>query len=101
MAKEYIERNEAIKELRDVYEFENPTASGPFDEYATMLVPRVLKNLPTADVVEVKHGEWIILGECDFQCPECGFRFTSPDDISMFKFCRCGLKMDRKEGTEK
>lgn len=101
MAKEYIERNEAIKELRDVYEFENPTASGPFDEYATMLVPRVLKNLPTADVVEVKHGEWIILGDCDFQCPECGFRFTSPDDISMFKFCRCGLKMDRKEGTEK
>ena len=101
MAKEYIERNEAIKELRDVYEFENPTASGAFDEYATMLVPRILKNLPTADVVEVKHGEWIILGECDFQCPECGFRFTSPDDISMFKFCRCGLKMDRKEGTEK
>lgn len=101
MAKEYIERNEAIKELRDVYEFENPTASGAFDEYATMLVPRILKNLPTADVVEVKHGEWIILGDCDFQCPECGFRFTSPDDISMFKFCRCGLKMDRKEGAEK
>ena len=96
MAKEYIERNEAIKELRDVYEFENPTASGAFDEYATMLVPRILKNLPTADVVEVKHSKWIILGDCDFQCPECGFRFTSPDDISMFKFCRCGVKMDKE-----
>ena len=57
-------------------------------------------DAPAADVVEVKHGEWVILGDCDFKCPECGFRFTSPDDISMFKFCRCGLKMDRKEGTE-
>lgn len=54
----------------------------------------IVDSQPAADVVEVKHGEWIILGDCDFQCPECGFRFTSPDDISMFKFCRCGLKMD-------
>lgn len=61
MAKEYIERNEAIKELRDVYEFENPTASGAFDEYATMLVPRVLKNLPTADVVD--RPKWISVKE--------------------------------------
>lgn len=61
MAKEYIERNEAIKELRDVYEQENPTASGPFDEYATMLVPRVLKKLPTADVID--RPKWISVAE--------------------------------------
>lgn len=65
MAKEYIERNEAIKELRDVYEFENPTASGAFDEYATMLVPRILKNLPTADVID--RPKWISVVE---QLPE-------------------------------
>lgn len=61
MAKEYIERNDAIKELRDVYEHENPTASGPFDEYATMLVPRILKNLPTADVID--RPKWISVEE--------------------------------------
>lgn len=61
MAKEYIERNEAIKELRDVYESEYPTASGAFDKYATMLVPRVLKNLPTADVID--RPKWISVEE--------------------------------------
>lgn len=50
---EYIERTKAIKELHDAYEYEYPTASGAFDEFATTIVPNVLKNIPVADVVEV------------------------------------------------
>ena len=47
---EYIEKQAAIKELCETYEHEYPTASGAFDEYATRIVPNVLRNLPPADV---------------------------------------------------
>jgi hypothetical protein len=47
---EYICREEAIKELREVYENEYPTASGDFDEYASHDVPNVLRNMKPADV---------------------------------------------------
>lgn len=50
---EYISREEAIKELREVYEQEYPTASGNFDEYASHDVPNVLRNIPAADVQPV------------------------------------------------
>jgi hypothetical protein len=50
---EYISREEAIKELREVYENEYPTASGDFDEYASHYVPNVLRNIPAADVQPV------------------------------------------------
>lgn len=102
---EYIEREELRKRLLEDIEFcGEPDAILRPIAYSTIIGLKgalsYISTLPTADVVEVKHGEWIILGDCDFQCPECGFRFTSPDDISMFKFCRCGLKMDKKEGAE-
>ena len=60
---EYISREEAIKELREVYENEYPTASGDFDEYASHDVPNVLRNIPAADVQPVKHGWWITKAE--------------------------------------
>ena len=109
MAKEYIERNEAIKELRDVYEFENPTASGAFDEYATMLVPRILKNLPTADVAEVKHAAWKwgkVCGQEGIYCTNCQAGWVNSDKAEWIAhehdYCpKCGAKMDLKEGAEK
>lgn len=54
---EYINREEAIKELREVYENEYPTASGDFDEYASHDVPNVLRNMKVADVQPVDR--WI------------------------------------------
>ena len=50
---EYISKEEAIKELREVYEQEYPTASGNFDEYASHDVPNVLRNIPAANVQPV------------------------------------------------
>ena len=54
---DYISREEAIKELREVYENEYPTASGDFDEYAIHDVPNVLRNMKAADVQPV--NQWI------------------------------------------
>lgn len=55
---EYICKEKAIKELREVYENEYPTASGDFDEYASHDVPNVLRNISAADVQSIKKGHW-------------------------------------------
>jgi hypothetical protein len=39
-------------------------------------------------------GRWKLLGETDYKCSVCGFRFTSGDPIEMFPYCRCGAKME-------
>ena len=57
---EYINREDAIKELREIYEYEYPTASGDFDEYANHDVPNVLRNMPFTYVQPVK---WISVDE--------------------------------------
>lgn len=41
----------------------------------------------------MKPGRWIEREDCVYQCSECGFQFTTADDISKFKFCRCGANM--------
>ena len=44
---DYINREITIKALRDTYEYEFPTASGSFDEYATKIVPNVINQIET------------------------------------------------------
>lgn len=58
---DYISKEKAIKELREVYENEYPTASGDFDEYASHDVPNVLRNIPSAGVQPVDR--WISVDE--------------------------------------
>ena len=75
----------------------------------------VLNEAPTADVVEVRHGEWEIKAESyrivdDFDeelyvvCPYCKRRFWVPYELSdnkileyareNYPYCHCGAKMD-------
>lgn len=61
---EYISREKAIKELREVYENEYPTASGDFDKYASHDLPNVLRNMEAANVQPAIHAhltnrEWL------------------------------------------
>ena len=87
----YIDADKFMEELND--------AQIEFDEhYKGLGKAKVMLSLqPTADVVEVKRGHWIEDEVCVYTCSECGFTFTSADNISEFKFCRCGAKMDGKE----
>ena len=69
---------------------------------------KILKEAPTADVVEVWHGKWIEtqepLGWCDVDCIECSVcheswiidEDSSIDDYEcMWHYCpHCGAKMD-------
>ena len=55
----------------------------------------LLEDTPTADVVEVRHGQWID-GKCGHYkiCSECK-QITDFD----FDYCpNCGAKMDGKDG---
>ena len=52
------------------------------------------------DFAPVVHGRWVKLGEADYKCSVCGFRFTSGDPIELFTHCRCGAKMDGGNDAE-
>ena len=61
----------------------------------------LLEKQLTADVVEVRHGEWIDDGDC-FHCSDCGKTYhlgslqTIYDVKRCWKYCsHCGAKMDK------
>lgn len=68
-----------------------------------------IKALPSADVVEVKHGKWImenyetrsprgrIIRNKNFKCSNCG---RSNGRYNTSYCCGCGAKMYEKEGAE-
>ena len=70
-----------------------------------------LYNLPTADVVEMKHGEWKPIdpeSDVRFFCSECETEISTSwdyDEAEMWKYCPCcGAKMDgtpKERGGEK
>lgn len=86
---EYIDRTDLIKNL-------NKFAP----EHYTALINQLIMKQPTADVVEVKHGEWKKI-ECGTICTNCNrvydndFEFSYKQINEYFKQCpECGAKMD-------
>ena len=61
-------------------------------------ITKLINETPTADVVEVLHGEWIPTGGetlflREFRCNRCKSR-----QLGNTKYCpNCGAKMDRKK----
>lgn len=58
-----------------------------------------LKKQPTADVVEVRHGRWIINDE-DYwtKCSVCEFEYLDEQEhiYNTYRYCpHCGAKMDK------
>lgn len=97
MAKEYIERQRAIVDACNSLEL-YPS------EYAKL--EDALNRIPTADVVEVRHGKWIQphwknSNYC-CNCSECGgeamHREYQWDKNGIYPICpNCGAKMDVEE----
>ena len=54
-----IRREDAIDEIREVYEELFPTASGAFDEFVVTIIPNILRNLPSAE----PERKWIPVTE--------------------------------------
>lgn len=68
-------------------------------------VKRAIEQTPTADVVEVRHGEWQDTGDKEldtiysgYRCSVCGFVICGHSG----KYCsECGAKMDGKRSDDK
>lgn len=59
-----------------------------------------IEDASTADVVEVKHGEWIKFDEGDCYCSNCGITLEDWVQGIFYKFCpNCGADM-RERGEE-
>lgn len=101
---EYIERSKAIKEINDAYEYDFPTASGEFDEFVSTIVPNILRNIPAADVVEIKHGYWkdTEYGTCSVcnrsisEIYDADSSMTTNVLLELTACPFCGAKMDKK-----
>ena len=108
---EYIEREALLERLRfkrDIERHPRVKLSG-----LQSAIAQVYK-FPTADVVEVVHGEWIVAeddyGICatEFTCSHCKVslvtsELTDGQFLDMMKYCpNCGAKMDgeRKDVTD-
>lgn len=84
MAKEFIEREEALSAIKQAFE----KGEGP---------SLYIKRIPTADVVEVVHAKWDDNG----RCTNCGghapyYSMASTYYASPYCF-ECGAKMDKED----
>ena len=94
---EYIKREEAIKEVENLPNCYN----GFSDTYDKACIIGLLEEIPSADVAEVRHGEWELHGEPPWyviECSKCGEKWHHWQGYSMPNFCpNCGADM-RKDG---
>ena len=94
MSKEYIDKAAFIEYLG----FEN-TIQEREENIGEIVTLEDFDRQPVADVVEVKHGEWIS-DDADilFHCSECEAQIsTSWDYEGEWIYCpNCGAKMDGK-----
>lgn len=91
MPDEYISR-EAVNGLLYRMKIDRPLDS---DRWVLSAVERGVEEIPAADVVEVRHGEWIPEPDRHYRwhCSECGYVIgVARMDCD---FCpKCGAKMD-------
>lgn len=90
---EYIDRAEVMSHI------ETELMRWGETEYDALQILGDIEGFPTADVVEVKHGEWKRVG-CGTICTNChrvydDFEFSYKQIETYFKRCpECGAKMD-------
>lgn len=95
----YIEREKAIDEIDKWLDSVGYVTVGKgLTSYGELV--GCLKDTPTADVVEVRHGYWID-GKCGYY-KICRYKICSEcNQIAdfCFDYCpNCGAKMDGKDG---
>lgn len=60
----------------------------------------IVEDMPSADVVEVKYGEWISLHNGYYKCSCCGSYWKligTPELNGMYYCLNCGAKMQLDE----
>lgn len=101
---EYIERKALIKDIesrRLVFKDSITVAEALLSQGKA--IRKAIEEAPTADVVEVKRGEWLpIEDDVIFKCSLCDCEVSTSWDYEeddMFSYCPCcGARMDGEQG---
>ena len=96
----YINKENTLKAINKL------KSAGVFSEAMKTAAIKTIENQPTADVVKVKHGEWLSNAQTDeYVCSECSGIAPvdcEKEDFYESNYCpNCGAKMDLKEVAEK
>lgn len=90
--KEYIERDSIYRRVK---EHTNPYGKPTLDYGSGVKVLNMIEREPAADVVEVRHGEWIKAGTGITERIVCSACNSSIGYFGRPPFCnQCGVKMD-------
>lgn len=99
---EYIERSSVLAKAQWEEFYDADADKDVAYQYVTV---EDVESVPTADVVEVKHGRWELNGNdddcgCSYFCDRCGANydedwFYEHGQFVQFNYCpNCGAKMD-------
>ena len=93
---EYIKKSEAIKAIQK--RIDSPQMQNKWQQGASLSCLRAIDDIPSADVIEHKRGEWIALDERDvsgyWKCSACGTPTQAFGAKAIYKYCPfCGADM--------
>lgn len=97
---EYIEREDLIRrfELSIKSWGRDCNSNAPIKARTYEEAVDRIKKLPTADVVEVKHGKWVDKEYFGIEVPVCSICEYESSNYEHHSFCpNCGAKMDLEE----
>ena len=91
MTNDYISRQDAVDAINANADGFEQNGGTPYAQGARAMA-MVIEQLQPADVVEVKHGEWISECEPHYECSECHHWFHL---YQYMNYCpNCGVRMD-------
>lgn len=110
--KEYIAREAAIDEIESLSVTVTGLRAGKnlltrYAKHYKDSVVKVLSDAPAADVVEVRHGEWLPVSDDDqhegeYHCSRCNAEEFIPDRSPFPPYCwQCGARMDGERKEQK
>ena len=98
---EYIEREPLVADLELLAKYENGER-----QQGILGVCETIRNRKAADVVEVRHGEWVKKEDGHYVCSECGRtrpynKYTRTIKNWVCNYCHwCGTKMNGKDEND-
>lgn len=103
----YIDAEALLKDLKEELDIDSPILNEVENKWVNKgirIAIKDVKHFPTADAVEVRHGEWQIvdsdLGYVEMRCSLCGCKHLFYTKQG-YPYCpNCGAKMESERREE-